>query len=61
MNKLRYKRGRSRALVRASVFDLPFHTDYYDAVVFSQVIEHLPRDPTHSLAKWCGTPAPAAT
>ena len=45
LNKLRHKRGRSRALVRASVFDLPFHSNYYDAVIFSQVIEHLSRDP----------------
>jgi ubiquinone/menaquinone biosynthesis C-methylase UbiE len=45
LNKLRHKHGRSRALVRASVFDLPFHSEYYDAAIFSQVIEHLPRDP----------------
>jgi SAM-dependent methyltransferase len=45
MNKLRYKRLRGRSLARASVFDLPYPTGRYDAVVFSQVIEHLPRDP----------------
>lgn len=45
LNKLRYKRGRSRPLVRASVFDLPYPSNAYDAVIFSQVIEHLPRDP----------------
>ncbi len=45
LNKLRHKRGRSGGLVRASVFDLPFRTEAYDAVIFSQVIEHLPRDP----------------
>lgn len=46
MNKLRYKSGTVRSLVRASVFALPYRTGAYDAVVFSQVIEHLPRDPT---------------
>ncbi|MGB9692439.1 MAG: methyltransferase domain-containing protein [Candidatus Sumerlaeaceae bacterium] len=45
LNKLRHKRGRSGGLVRASVFDLPFASESYDAVIFSQVIEHLPRDP----------------
>lgn len=45
LNKLRHKRGRSGALVRASVFDLPFRSNSYDGVIFSQVIEHLPRDP----------------
>ncbi|RMH23860.1 MAG: methyltransferase domain-containing protein [Candidatus Hydrogenedentota bacterium] len=45
LNKLRYKRGRSGALVRASVFDLPFKSEAYDAAIFSQVIEHLPRNP----------------
>ncbi len=45
LNKLRHKRGRSRALVRASVFELPFKTNGYQATIFSQVIEHLPRDP----------------
>jgi SAM-dependent methyltransferase len=45
INKLRHKRGRSGGLVRASVFDLPFRSDAYDAVIFSQVIEHLPQDP----------------
>lgn len=44
-NKLRHKRDRSRQLVRASVFALPYRSEYFDAVVFSQVIEHLPRDP----------------
>lgn len=45
INKLRHKRGRSGGLVRASVFDLPFRSNAYDAVIFSQVIEHLPQDP----------------
>jgi SAM-dependent methyltransferase len=45
MNKLRYKRGRSGGLLRASVFDLPIRSNAYDGVIFSQVIEHLPRDP----------------
>lgn len=45
LNKLRHKRGRSSGLLRASVFALPFRTNSYDAVIFSQVIEHLPRDP----------------
>ncbi|MBX7246345.1 MAG: methyltransferase domain-containing protein [Candidatus Sumerlaeaceae bacterium] len=45
MNKLRYKREPGRLMVHASVFDLPFPTNSYDAVIFSQVIEHLPRDP----------------
>lgn len=44
LNKLRHKRVPGRLLVRASVFNLPFQTNYYDAVVFSQVIEHLPKD-----------------
>ncbi|MGI8906186.1 MAG: methyltransferase domain-containing protein [Candidatus Sumerlaeaceae bacterium] len=45
LNKLRHKRAPGRVLVRASVFDLPFKTNFYDAVIFSQVIEHLPKDP----------------
>jgi SAM-dependent methyltransferase len=45
MNKLRFKRMPGRLLARASVFDLPYPTGHYDAAVFSQVIEHLPRDP----------------
>ncbi|MCX7019261.1 MAG: methyltransferase domain-containing protein [bacterium] len=45
LNKLRHHRGRARTPVRASVFNLPFPSNRYDAVIFSQVIEHLPRDP----------------
>lgn len=45
INKLRYKLGRARLLVRASVFNLPFTSNRYEGVIFSQVIEHLPKDP----------------
>ena len=45
MNKLRYKRSPFRKLARASVYALPFPDDYFECVIFSQVIEHLPKDP----------------
>jgi len=45
LNKLRYKRTPNRSLVAASVFNLPFKNEAFDAVIFSQVIEHLPRNP----------------
>jgi len=45
LNKLRYKRAPLRSLIRASVFEIPFRDESFDAVIFSQVIEHLPKDP----------------
>lgn len=45
LNKLRYKRAPYRRLLQGSVFRLPFRDGAFEATVFSQVIEHLPRDP----------------
>lgn len=44
LNKLRYKRSPFRHLLQASVFHLPFKSNYFQTVIFSQVIEHLPED-----------------
>ena len=45
-NKLRYMRQYGVPLVQASVFALPMRDDSFDCVVCSQVIEHIPSDPT---------------
>ncbi|MBN1901856.1 glycosyltransferase [Candidatus Sumerlaeota bacterium] len=44
LNKLRYKRSPSRFLVRCDAQNLPFRPDCYDAVICSDVIEHLRHD-----------------
>lgn len=45
MNRLRYKRRPFRLLVQADAANLPFKDNYFEAVILSQVIEHLPRNP----------------
>jgi dolichol-phosphate mannosyltransferase len=45
MPKLRFMSGRGCRTARGSVFDLPFRDGTFDEVVFSQVIEHIPRRP----------------
>jgi dolichol-phosphate mannosyltransferase len=45
-NKLRYMRQYGVPLVQASVFALPMRNASFDCVVCSQVIEHIPSDPT---------------
>jgi dolichol-phosphate mannosyltransferase len=45
MPKLRFMSGRGCRAVRGSVFALPFADGSFDEVVFSQVIEHIPRRP----------------
>jgi dolichol-phosphate mannosyltransferase len=44
-SKLRYLRRHSPALVQGSVFELPFADESFEAVVCSQVIEHIPGGP----------------
>jgi dolichol-phosphate mannosyltransferase len=44
LNKLRYKRTPYRFLVRCDAQSLPFRSNHYNAVICSDVIEHLPRD-----------------
>ncbi len=44
--KLRYMRRYGLPLVNASIFALPFAAASFDCVVCSEVIEHVPRDPT---------------
>jgi len=44
--KLRFMRRPGRPLVQGSVFDLPFRDGAFEVVVCSQVIEHLPEDPS---------------
>ncbi len=43
--KLRFLRGRHRLLVQADLFALPFGSAAFDAVVCSEVIEHVPDRP----------------
>jgi dolichol-phosphate mannosyltransferase len=45
-HKLRFMRCQGRRLVRASTFALPFRNEAFEAVVSSQVIEHIPDDAT---------------
>lgn len=46
-NRLRYKNQNFRRYaVQGTVFSLPFDDDEFDCVIFSQVIEHLPKDDT---------------
>lgn len=40
--KLRFMRRPGRRLVNASTFNLPFKSDYFEVVISSQVIEHIP-------------------
>lgn len=44
LNKLRYKRAPYRELFEASVYNLPFKDESFEAVIFSEVMEHLPPD-----------------
>lgn len=43
--KLRFMQVPGRRLVNGSTFALPFRSEAFDAVISSQVIEHLPPDP----------------
>lgn len=45
INRLRYKRCPFRTLIQASVYNLPFKDESFEATILSQVIEHLPKDP----------------
>lgn len=44
INRLRFKASPFRKSVQGSVFSLPFADRQFDCVVFSEVIEHLPKD-----------------
>jgi dolichol-phosphate mannosyltransferase len=44
IRKLRWLRAPGRQLVQASLLDLPFAEDTFDAVICSEVIEHIPTD-----------------
>ncbi len=46
MPKLRFLRDRHSRLVQGSVLALPFSNDSFDAVICSQVIEHIPDHPS---------------
>lgn len=43
--KLRFLRGRHSRLVQGSIFALPFRGNAFDAVICSEVIEHIPDHP----------------
>ena len=45
-NKLRFARQFGVPLVRASGFDLPFEREAFECVLSSQVIEHVPKEPS---------------
>lgn len=44
LNILRFKADSIRPLIQGSVFSLPFEDEQFDCLIFSQVIEHLPKD-----------------
>ena len=44
IRKLRWLRAPGRQLVQASLMELPFADQAFDAVICSEVIEHIPRD-----------------
>ncbi len=44
-NRLRYKRCPFRTLLQASIYNLPFKDESFEAVILSQLIEHLPENP----------------
>ncbi len=43
MGKLRFLKNRGRDVVRSSVFALPFRNEYFDIILFCEVIEHIPQ------------------
>jgi dolichol-phosphate mannosyltransferase len=45
IQKLRFMRGKGCLTLRGSVYTLPFPDASFDEVIFSQVIEHIPRHP----------------
>jgi dolichol-phosphate mannosyltransferase len=45
LQKLRFMRGKGCLTLRGSVYTLPFPDAAFDEVIFSQVIEHIPRHP----------------
>jgi ubiquinone/menaquinone biosynthesis C-methylase UbiE len=47
IRKLRWLRAPGRQLVQASLMELPFADEAFDAVICSEVIEHIPRGSIH--------------